>query len=129
MDAGELGHVQYAVGSGSEAEFKDGVLLHLPFQIGRRVARKDLPLIDDCKSVAKFVRLGHVMGGEQHGAIRLLADPFLDESPDGTRTRHVEAEGRLVDIPGNSIRVDGMPQPPGDLKVAHIDVVVRLVAK
>ncbi len=41
----------------------------------------------------------------------------------------IEAEGRLVDIDGNSIRVDGLPEPPGDLKISHIDVVVRLVAK
>jgi Fur family iron response transcriptional regulator len=41
----------------------------------------------------------------------------------------VEAEGRLVDIPGSSIRVDGLPEPPEHLKISHIDVVVRLVRK
>ena len=41
----------------------------------------------------------------------------------------IEAEGRLVDIPGSSIRVDGLPQPPEDLRISHIDVVVRLVRK
>jgi Fur family transcriptional regulator, iron response regulator len=41
----------------------------------------------------------------------------------------IEAEGRLVDIPGTSIRVDGLPQPPQHLKISHIDVVVRLVRK
>jgi len=41
----------------------------------------------------------------------------------------VEAEGKLVDIPGNSIRVDGLPEPPPELKISHIDVVVRLVSK
>jgi Fur family iron response transcriptional regulator len=41
----------------------------------------------------------------------------------------VEAEGRLVDIPGETIRVDGVPEPPSDLKISHIDVVVRLVSK
>jgi Fur family iron response transcriptional regulator len=34
-----------------------------------------------------------------------------------------------VDIPGTSIRVDGVPEPPEHLRVAHIDVVVRLVRK
>ena len=41
----------------------------------------------------------------------------------------LEAEGQLVDIPGSSIRVDGLPAPPEHLKISHIDVVVRLVRK
>jgi Fur family iron response transcriptional regulator len=41
----------------------------------------------------------------------------------------VESEGQLVDIPGSSIRVDGLPEPPEHLKISHIDVVVRLVRK
>ena len=41
----------------------------------------------------------------------------------------LEAEGQLVDIPGSSIRVDGLPDPPQHLKISHIDVVVRLIAK
>ena len=39
----------------------------------------------------------------------------------------VEAEGKLVDIPSKSIRVEGLPTPPDGLKVSHVDVVVRLV--
>jgi Fur family iron response transcriptional regulator len=41
----------------------------------------------------------------------------------------IEAEGRLVDIPGDTIRVDGLPEPPPNLRISHIDVVVRLVEK
>ena len=41
----------------------------------------------------------------------------------------LETEGQLVDIPGSSIRVDGLPDPPQHLKISHIDVVVRLVKK
>ena len=41
----------------------------------------------------------------------------------------IEGEGRLMDIPGDTIRVDGLPQPPENLKISHIDVVVRLVPK
>jgi Fur family transcriptional regulator, iron response regulator len=41
----------------------------------------------------------------------------------------IEGEGRLMDIPGDTIRVDGLPEPPEDLKISHIDVVVRLVPK
>jgi Fur family transcriptional regulator, iron response regulator len=39
----------------------------------------------------------------------------------------VEPEGRLVDIPSESIRVEGLPEPPRGMKIAHVDVVVRLV--
>jgi Fur family transcriptional regulator, iron response regulator len=41
----------------------------------------------------------------------------------------VEHESRLIDIPGTQIRVDGLPEPPEGMKISHIDVVVRLVAK
>jgi Fur family iron response transcriptional regulator len=37
--------------------------------------------------------------------------------------------GRLVDIPGDSIRVDGVPEPPDHLQISHVDVVVRLVPR
>jgi Fur family iron response transcriptional regulator len=39
----------------------------------------------------------------------------------------IERTGEIMDIPGDSIRVDGVPEPPPGLKIAHIDVVVRLV--
>ncbi len=39
----------------------------------------------------------------------------------------VEKTGMLMDIAGDAIRVDGLPEPPPGMKIAHIDVVVRLV--
>jgi len=39
----------------------------------------------------------------------------------------VEDEGELMDISGDGVRVDGLPEPPAGMKVSHIDVVVRLV--
>lgn len=41
----------------------------------------------------------------------------------------IENGEHLWDIPGDSIRVDGLPEPPENMKVSHVDVVVRLVAK
>jgi Fur family iron response transcriptional regulator len=41
----------------------------------------------------------------------------------------VEGVGTLHDIPGDAIRVDGLPQPPEGMAISHIDVVVRLVRK
>jgi Fur family transcriptional regulator, iron response regulator len=57
---------------------------------------------------------------------------------DGTRTYfdtntsnhshfYVEQDGRLMDIPEGSIRVDGLPMPPEGMRISHVDVVVRLV--
>ena len=40
-----------------------------------------------------------------------------------------EEEGRLVDIPEDTIRVGGLPQVPEGMMVTHIDVVVRLTPK
>jgi Fur family iron response transcriptional regulator len=54
---------------------------------------------------------------------------YFDTNTSNHNHFFVEAEGRLLDIPGNSIRVDGVPEPPDDLKVSHIDVVVRLVRR
>ena len=41
----------------------------------------------------------------------------------------IEAEGRLMDIPGASITVHDMPEPPEGFRISHVDVVVRLVRK
>ena len=37
---------------------------------------------------------------------------YFDTNTSNHNHFFVEAEGRLVDIPGNSIRVDGVPEPP-----------------
>ncbi len=57
---------------------------------------------------------------------------------DGTRTYfdtntsnhshfYIEQDGRLLDIPEGSIRVDGLPEAPKGMRISHVDVVVRLV--
>ena len=40
-----------------------------------------------------------------------------------------EQSGELMDIPGDSIQVTGVPTPPEGLQIAHIDVIVRLAKK
>jgi Fur family iron response transcriptional regulator len=54
---------------------------------------------------------------------------YFDTNTSNHNHFFVESEGQIVDIPGTSIRVDGVPEPPEHLKVSHIDVVVRLVRK
>jgi Fur family transcriptional regulator, iron response regulator len=54
---------------------------------------------------------------------------YFDTNTSNHNHFFVEAQGKLVDIPAGLIRVDGLPAPPEEYKVSHIDVVVRLVAK
>lgn len=39
----------------------------------------------------------------------------------------IESEGRLIDIPGGSISLDRLPEPPEGMRISHVDVVIRLV--
>ena len=70
---------------------------------------------------------------ERAGLLREIAiggqRAYFDTNISNHNHFFVEAEGRLVDIPGSSIRVDGLPEPPEHLEISHIDVVVRLVRK
>ena len=54
---------------------------------------------------------------------------YFDTNTSNHNHYFVEADGRLMDIPSEAVRVDGLPQPPDNFKISHIDVVVRLVAK
>jgi len=38
----------------------------------------------------------------------------------------LEPNGELTDIPGDTITVAGLPEPPEGMKITHVDVVVRL---
>ena len=67
------------------------------------------------------------------GLLRELAidggKAYFDTNTSNHNHFFIEAEGELMDIPGDSIRVDGLPEPPEGMRVSHIDVVVRLVPK
>ena len=52
---------------------------------------------------------------------------YFDTNTSNHNHYFVESDGELLDIPSSSIRVDGLPEPPAGMKIAHIDVVVRLV--
>ncbi len=52
---------------------------------------------------------------------------FFDTNTSDHNHFFIEADGKLVDIPSQSIRVEGLPTPPDGLKISHVDVVVRLV--
>ena len=65
------------------------------------------------------------------GLLRELAvdgtKAWFDTNTSNHNHFYVESMGELVDIPGNSITVNGLPTPPPGMRIAHIDVVVRLV--
>jgi Fur family iron response transcriptional regulator len=67
------------------------------------------------------------------GLLRELAidggKAYFDTNTSNHNHFFIEEHGELMDIPGDSIRVDGLPEPPEGMVVSHIDVVVRLVSK
>ena len=70
---------------------------------------------------------------ERAGLLREIAiggqRAYFDTNTSNHNHFFIESRGQAGDIPADSIRVDGVPEPPADLKISHIDVVVRLVAK
>ena len=67
----------------------------------------------------------------QAGLLRELAvdgtRTYFDTNTSNHNHFYLESQGELVDIPSTCIRVDGLPEPPAGMRIAHIDVVVRLV--
>jgi Fur family transcriptional regulator, iron response regulator len=65
------------------------------------------------------------------GLVRELAidasRAYFDTNTSNHNHFFIEADGILVDIPGDGIKVAGLPQPPPGMRISHIDVVVRLV--
>jgi Fur family transcriptional regulator, iron response regulator len=67
------------------------------------------------------------------GLLRELAvdgsKAYFDTNTSNHNHFFVEDRGELIDIDGDNIRVDGLPEPPEGMRISHIDVVVRLVPK
>jgi Fur family transcriptional regulator, iron response regulator len=57
------------------------------------------------------------------------ARAYFDTNTSNHNHFFVEPDGELLDIPSDSIRVDGLPTPPAGMAISHIDVVVRLIRK
>jgi Fur family transcriptional regulator, iron response regulator len=68
---------------------------------------------------------------QQAGLLRELAidgqRSYFDTNTSNHNHFYIETQGKLIDIPGNAVRVDGVPKPPEGMRISHIDVVVRLV--
>jgi Fur family iron response transcriptional regulator len=64
------------------------------------------------------------------GLVRELAiegsKAYFDTNTSNHNHFLLESNGELMDIPGDAIRVEGLPTPPDGMKITHVDVVVRL---
>ena len=54
------------------------------------------------------------------------ARSYFDTNTGDHQHFYSEEDGSLIDIPGESIAVAGVPQPPKGTEVARVDVVVRI---
>ncbi len=67
------------------------------------------------------------------GLLRELAiegsKAFFDTNTSNHNHFFIEDSATLMDIASDVIRVDGLPDPPEGMQIAHIDVVVRLVPR
>lgn len=67
---------------------------------------------------------------QEAGLLRELAfggsSAYFDTNTSNHSHYIVEHNGELTDIPSDSIRVDGLPEPPEGTQISQIDVVVRL---
>jgi Fur family iron response transcriptional regulator len=64
------------------------------------------------------------------GLLRQLAvdgaKAYFDTNPTEHHHFFLEEEGELVDMPSSSLSVADLPEPPGGMEVASVEVIVRL---
>ncbi len=51
---------------------------------------------------------------------------YFDTNVDAHQHFYVEDSGLLIDIPGDSVAVSGLPHPPKGTRIDRVDVVVRI---
>lgn len=82
----------------------------------------------ECVSLATVYNTLHQF--KRAGLLREIAidsaSTVFDTNTSNHNHYYLEDDGRVMDIPSDAIRVDGLPEPPEGMKIAHIDVVVRL---
>ena len=54
------------------------------------------------------------------------ARSYFDTNVDAHQHFYTEEDGMLIDIPGETIQVAGVPQPPKGMALDRVDVVIRL---
>lgn len=54
---------------------------------------------------------------------------YFDTNTSGHHHFYLESEGQLIDIPGESISVAGLPETPEGAEIERVDVTIRLKRK
>lgn len=54
---------------------------------------------------------------------------YFDTNTDNHSHFFIEDTGELLDIPGDEIKVDRLPEPPDGTLISHVDVVVRVATR
>ena len=67
------------------------------------------------------------------GMLRVLAiessKTYFDTNTSDHQHFFVEGENEVMDIPDSSLSINGLPEMPEGMEIAHIDVIVRLRRK
>ena len=108
-----------------------GLLLSGPDRhVSAEVLHAEAVALGEHVSLATVYNTLHQFRGA--GLVRELAidsaRAYFDTNISNHNHFFVEKDGVLLDIPGDAIRVDGLPHPPEGMRISHIDVVVRLVS-
>ena len=86
-----------------------------------RAAGYGVSLATIYNTLNSFARAGLVREIAIGGAKR-----YFDTNTSNHNHFHIVRDGMLVDIDEGAIQVDGLPEPPEGMRIAHVDVVVHL---
>ena len=108
-------------------------LAQLLFGTGDRHVTAEI-LHEEAVAVGERVSLATVYNTlhqfKRAGLVRELAiegsKAYFDTNTSNHNHFLLEPTGDLMDIPGDAIRVEGLPEPPEGMRITHVDVVVRL---
>ena len=51
---------------------------------------------------------------------------YFDTNIDDHHHFYVEGSGQLLDIPGHSVSLAGLPTPPDGTEISRVDVIIRI---
>jgi Fur family iron response transcriptional regulator len=54
---------------------------------------------------------------------------YFDTNTGNHHHFYIDAEQRLIDIPGDRVQVHGLPNPPAGAEIDRVDVIVRIKAR
>ena len=54
---------------------------------------------------------------------------YFDTNTGNHHHFYIDAEQRLIDIPGDRVQVQGLPNPPAGAEIERVDVIVRIKSR